>query len=97
MSILQPPSLVDLTNALSNVAANWEQLGLQLHIPPDELNIIKVNNPQNARQCMSATLQWWQAKHPEQGWTEVWDALRMIERNDIANEVATKYRELILQ
>ena len=90
------PSLVDLTNALSAVAANWKQFGLQLDVPADELDIIQANNPHNVRQCMSDTLQWWQAKYPERGWSEVMDALRspLIDRNDTSNEVATKYGEL---
>ena len=88
------PSLLELTNALSMVAADWDVLGLQLGVPADELNVIRANNPRNVRQCMSVMLEWWRAKYPERGWMDIIVALRRLDRNDVANEVTTKYCKL---
>ena len=41
-------------------------------------------------------LEKWQNKYPQKGWSDIIIALREMERNDLANQVANKHCKLVL-
>ena len=76
---------------MSKVSADWWALGIQLGLTADELRAIRVNNPHDVARCMSDMLDKWLSKYPQQGWLDVVRSLRTMQRNDIADDVASKY------
>ena len=79
----------ELTDVLSD-KVDWYELGIKLDIPSGTLNAIKEEHDTVKRRLV-AMLEKWLNKYPERGWSDVVDALRSMERNDIVNEVARKY------
>ena len=85
------PTLLELQDALSEVTANWYTLGLRLDLSTGTLNAIKATNHEKVDDCMNDMLQKWLGKYQERGWSDIITALRSMERNDIANELAMKF------
>ena len=85
------PTILKLRDALLEVTADWYTLGLRLDISTGTLNAIKATNHEKVDDCMNDMLQKWLGKYPDRGWSDIITALRAMERNDIANEVAMKY------
>ena len=84
-------TLVNLLDALQEVTAKWYEVGLRLGIPPRTLDIIKANSPHEVEHCMREMLKWWIGKYPEWRWDAITQALRAVDRNDVANKVAKMY------
>ena len=85
------PTLRELLGALSKVSADWYTLGIQLDIAAHELDVIQANNPRNVQHCMRDMLLKWQSKYPQRGWHDIIRSLRELDKNDVANEVASEY------
>ena len=85
------PTLRELLGAVSKVSADWYTLGIQLDLAPDDLRAIRANNPHDVGRCMSDMLDKWQRKYPQRGWDDVIRSLRMMNRNDIADDITSKY------
>ena len=79
----------ELTDVLSD-KVDWYELGIKLDVPPGTLNAIKEEHDTVRRRLM-AMLEKWLSKYPERGWSDIVDALRSMDRNDIADIVARKY------
>ena len=79
----------ELTDALSD-KVDWYELGITLDISSGTLNVIKEDND-TAKRRLIAMLEKWLSKYPERGWSDVVNALRSMERNDVANELVGKY------
>ena len=85
------PTLRELLGALSKVSADWFMLGIQLDLTASELRAIEANRPHNVGQCMSDMLDKWQSKYPQQGWHDIVRSLREMDKNDIADDITTRY------
>ena len=85
------PTLRELLGAVSKVSADWYTLGIQLDLAPDDLRAIRADHPQNVGQCMSDMLDKWQSKYPQRGWDDVVRSLRTMDRNDVADDIVSKY------
>ena len=81
----------ELTSALKPVSARWYMLGIQLEVPPDQLDVIRADNPYDTEMCMVAMLKKWQQKYPNQGWENIVAALSSIDKNGVAEDVAKQY------
>ena len=86
----KPKSLRELLDAVSKASADWYKLGMQLDMDPDDLNAIKQDH-QGVGERMTTMLHNWLNKYPERGWSDIVSALRGIGRNDIADQVASRY------
>ena len=88
-TVLTRPTIKELTDALSD-KVDWYELGITLDIPSGTLNVIKEDND-TAKRRLIAMLEKWLNKYPERGWSDVISALKSMERNDVADDVAGKY------
>ena len=90
-TVLTRPTIKELTDALlDKVDSGWYELGIKLDISLDTLNAIKEDH-NTAKRRLIAMLEKWLNKYPERGWSDVISALRSMERNDVADDVAGKY------
>ena len=87
------PTLLELIDALSEIAANWYDLGMRLGVPIATLDAIRETNKHVVGDCLREMLKWWMGKHPERGWSDIIHTLREMNRNDVADEVQTRYTE----
>ena len=85
------PTLCELLGTVSKVSADWYTLGIQLDLAADDLDVIQANNPHNVEHCMKDMLQKWQRKYPQRGWDDVISSLRTMDRNDVAEDIVSKY------
>ena len=88
-TVLTRPTTKELTDVLSD-RVDWYELGVQLNISSGTLNAIKEENSTVKRRLI-AMLEKWLSKYPERGWSDVVNALRVMERNDVANELVGKH------
>ena len=84
-------NLKKLSNLLAEVTKDWYSLGVQLGLTAGKLGEMEHNNPRDAAKCMTLMLQEWQ-RQPNL-WCTLVDALRMINKNVIAERISTKYSE----
>ena len=78
---------MNLTNKLRPVTA-WHQLGLQLEVPPDELERIEQNFPRVDRRMLEVLNYWWRNCPIERrSWQTIADALRLIGYRNLAEEL----------
>ena len=84
------PTLHQLVPVLSNIAAQWRELGIRLDVDPGVLNNIEANSSK-VEDRMSTMLDKWLQKYPERGWDDVVRALEELDRNDITLTVTTEY------
>ena len=88
------PTIKQLSDALSD-KVDWYELGIQLDITPGTLDTVREDHPTVKRRLV-AMLEKWQNKYPNKGWSDILTALREMEKNDLANEVASNYCKLVL-
>ena len=88
------PTIKQLSDALSD-KVDWYELGIQLDITPATLNAVREDQP-TVKRCLVVMLEKWQNKYPRKGWSDIIIALREMERNDLANQVANKHCKLVL-
>ena len=85
------PTLCELLGAVSKVSADWYTLGIRLGLPAYDLRAIRANSPHDVEQCMSDMLDKWQSKYPQRGWDDVVRCLRTMDRNDVVDDIVSKY------
>ena len=83
------PTIKQLIDVLKE-KVDWYELGIQLDITTGVLKYIKEDND-TAKQRLIAMLEKWLSKYPEKGWSHIVDALRQMEKNDVADDVNEKY------
>ena len=85
----------DLMHHLKDVVERWYELGVQLDVPISKLNEIRCNNSSDVYQCKLLMLQEWQRRPTlNPSWFTLVDALRKMEENVIANQIAEQFSEL---
>jgi len=70
---------------------NWFDLGLQLNIPEDNLNIIKQNNPNDTKACRREMFSAWLESDPDASYRQLVNALHTMGYHNIAKQLCTKY------
>ena len=74
------------------VCAEWRSLGLQLGVPPDQLDTIQSNcahDPNHAKQCLTNMFTWWLKSSGDPTYENLANALNSIDRSDLALKVYT--------
>ena len=84
------PTIKELSSELSDVVGKWRDLGIELEIPSGKLDAIKDDHG-SSKQRLTAMLEWWLSKYPKKGWKDIVDALRAIDKEDVADIVQQKY------
>ena len=82
----------------STVASEWHSIGTYLEISDGELNMIaerKHGNPQKSLMAMLTV--WLQQVSPPASWSDITDAVEVIGRPDIAQQIRQKYCEYNVQ
>lgn len=74
----KPPEFVILLRELSDVvSARWEDIGIQLHLSPGILEIIKKDNPGDCRVCLREMLkEWMKQVEPPPSWPAIITAIK---------------------
>ena len=92
-STLSRPMLKDLVLL---PIINWFDLGLQLNISEDNLNIIKQNNPNDTKACRREMFSAWLEIDPDASYRQLVDALHTMGFHNIAEQLCAKYGTYIL-
>ena len=83
------PTIKSLTNALSD-KVDWYELGIQLDLLPGLLQPITEEH-KTVKKRLIAMLDAWLSKYPNQGWSDLVDALRTLNKNDVADKLMQEY------
>ena len=84
------PQLKDLNNSVvTRVATKWKQLGRNLEIDDNLLNIIETNNPHDCESCCSEMLSEWLDLTPNASWKILNNAIdkTQVELNEVPDAV----------
>ena len=80
----------------NTVASNWRAIGTFLEIPAGELNTITERERGNSQRCLMEMLGVWLRRvNPPASWTDIAEAVEIIGRPDIAQEITQKYCKLV--
>ena len=71
------------------VAEDWQDLGIQLEIAPEQLRIIKNNYPQNIKMCCTKMFENWIENDYTANWDKLIKALERINHNALAEDIRT--------
>ena len=90
------PTLNEIINykIRDQVTVEWHELGVQL-LPDDlqvQLDIIRKNNPGDAKACCTEMFQYWLQVDTKASWNKLIEALRRIDKNHL---VASISREIL--
>ena len=69
------------------VATDWYDLGIQLEIAREQLDIIQVNNPGNVQMCCTRMFQYWLKFDTAANWDKLIKALEVIHHNALAETI----------
>ena len=76
----------------STVASEWHHIGTYLEISDGELNTIDEREHGNPKKSLMAMLTvWLQRVSPPASWSDIADAVEVIGRPDIAQQIRQKY------
>ena len=76
LGCLSPNDLQRVQNSIWEARVQWYNLGLGLHITPDSLDAIKLDNAHMTEDCFRAMLSQWLRKHQAPTWRALAEALR---------------------
>ena len=95
-SILFPIDFPPVFQLLKGVSAKWYDLGLHLHLPPSELDVIEGKNPKSVENCLREMVSAWMHFFSNSPcWWHLILALREIGKGGLTTEVESKYGEFI--
>lgn len=70
------------------ITASWYELGLELLVSDNDLEVINVNNPLNVTACCCKMFDKWLKRTPDASWKQLVTALRNIKLYAAANAVS---------
>ena len=90
--VTSPPTFVTLLRELlSEVSADWEDIGLCLGLKQGDLGAIKSDN-QEAKKCLREMLKLWLKQvNPLPTWSAITEALNLLEHQSLAERLREKY------
>ena len=65
---------------IKKYAADWKDVGLELHLQPSMLKVVKRNNPLQAEDCLEEVLDKWLELTPNATWRTLEVALTNVRR-----------------
>lgn len=90
---LERPTEIEFNNHVRDkVATKWRDLGVQLMIPSEQLDIIKENN-QDIKSCCTKMFLYWLQVDTTATWNKLIKALEDINHNALAEDI----KKVILQ
>ena len=92
-NILFPIDTVSVLDYLKDVVRSLFLLGLNLDIPESIIEAIKENFPTDISRSRMEMVRWWISSQDPPCWWKLVQALRVVERGDIADAIETKYSE----
>ena len=88
--------MLDVIRALRSCKANWEDIGLGLHLKSSKLSEIKMSHPGDLNGCLRDTVQEWlkknynTAKFGEPSWRMIVEGVAEVD-NGLAQRIAGKH------
>ena len=84
---------IQLLNRLvrPKAAHKWKDLGAQLMISMDRLEVIDQNNPRDAEACCTEMFTAWLRNDIEASWTKLVNALNAVELHVLAEDIARQF------
>ena len=89
--ITGPDNLQHLADELDDVSAKWRLFGMNLKVPHSELDIIRHNCGQDARECMTAMIKWWLDHNLEAKLSTIVQALAEMGKKNLAYKIALNH------
>ena len=93
-SDLGPDELRTVRSELFSVRDKWYDIGLELNIPFQTLNVIEKDNPNNCANCLRKMLmEWLSSSSPDPSWSGLVEALSSepVREKRLAREIHSKY------
>ena len=88
----KPLTIRELTRALRNKAAFWEDIGIELQVEEGYLAQIKLENAKDGRSCLREMLRKWLTHvDPRPTWTAIVEALEQVGDEELAGRLRSKY------
>ena len=85
---LEIPTEQEFNNYIRDkVAKDWYDLGVQLGITFEKLNIIKINDSGNVQMCCTMMFQYWLQVDAKANWNKLIKALEDIKYNALAETI----------
>lgn len=89
-SLLQSPvtELADIMKALKGAADQWNQIGIQLHVPKTNLNSIRKDTGLSDPDKLGEVIDYWlnnSDKTPS--WETLYDALEFVDQKELAQSL----------
>ena len=91
---LGPDDFRDVRSAIYSVRHKWYDIGLELKISFQTLNVIKTDCPQNSADCLREMLvEWLSRTSPAPSWSSLVEALSSepVGERRLADEIHAKY------
>jgi len=79
------PTMKDINRYVKKYAANWRDIGLELGLEDNALEIIKKDNPQQSVTCLQGTWRAWLKEFPDATWKKLEVALTNVKRQELGN------------
>ncbi len=81
----------NLSNALRSVDYRWEEVGIQLDIPPSAISSIHRIKNGNVYLCMLGLINHWLRTDILASWEKLAQALERLQENSVAADIREKY------
>ena len=86
-----PPDLADAHKILKQLASEWENIGMYLRIPDDEIKAIKKEQLNNSKDCLRELLRMWlRGVAPPTTWRALAEAVGEVNER-VAREITDKH------
>ncbi len=87
--------------ALKGIVSEWDDLGEVLGLPHHEVKLIKVDHPQDAKECLKEVIEKWlegKGSGEPPSWKSLCQALRhpLVSRPDVASSIEQSYLKMSL-
>ena len=83
---------MELLRELSEVAADWEDIGMMLNLNQGSLNTIKGDFPNQSKKCFREMIKlWFKQIDPRPSWSAITKPLEVLEHQRLAKTLKDKY------
>ena len=83
---------ITLIRELSEVVADWEDIGMMLNLSQGSLNSIKGDYPSDSKKCFREMIKlWFKRVDPCPSWSAIAEALEVLEYKCLAKNLKDKF------
>ncbi len=87
---------LNIRRALKDIVSGWDDLGVVLGLPYNEVKLIKVNNPKDVKECLKEVIEKWlegKGSGEPPSWKSLCQALKdqIVSRPDVASSIERTY------